>query len=93
LTTTAERALLRRLEGGCQVPLGALGTASGETLQLYAGVAALDGSEWLTARGEAKGTLEEAVALGQRVAEELKAKGAARLIADERDSRRPAEGS
>lgn len=93
LATTAERALLRRLEGGCQVPLGALGTASGETLQLYAGVAALDGSEWLTARGEANGTLEEAVALGQRVAEELKAKGAARLIAEERDSRRPAEGS
>src|SRR6185437_8602153 len=38
LATTAERALLRRLEGGCQVPLGALGTSSGDILQLYAGV-------------------------------------------------------
>jgi hydroxymethylbilane synthase len=93
LATTAERALLRRLEGGCQVPLGALGPSSGDTLPLYAGVAALDGSEWLTARGEAKATVEEAVALGQRVAEELKTKGATRLIAEERDSRRPAEES
>ena len=93
LAATAERALLRRLEGGCQVPLGALATCSGDDLKLYAGVAALDGSEWLTARGEAKATIEEAVTLGQRVAEELKKKGATRLIAEERDSRRPAEES
>ncbi len=89
LATTAERALLRRLEGGCQVPLGALGTAIGGTLHLYAGVCALDGSEWLTARGEADATLEDATTLGQRIADELIAKGAARLIANERDSRRP----
>ena len=93
LATTAERALLRRLEGGCQVPLGALATCSGDDLKLYAGVAALDGSEWLTARGEAKATVEEAVTLGQHVAEDLRRKGATRLIAEERDSRRPAEES
>ena len=91
LATTAERALLRRLEGGCQVPLGALGTPTGDTLQLYAGVCALDGSEWLTARGQSKPTVEEAVTLGQRVAEELMSQGAARLIAEERDARRPVE--
>ena len=91
LATTAERALLRRLEGGCQVPLGALGTSMGGTLQLYAGVCALDGSECLTARGEAKPTVEDAIALGQRVAEELTANGAARLIAEERDLRQAAE--
>jgi hypothetical protein len=51
----------------------------------------LDGSEFLTARGECKLTIEDAVALGQRVAEELKAKGAARLIAAERDFRQAAE--
>src|SRR6185295_2302568 len=28
LATTAERALLRRIEGGCQVPLGALGRST-----------------------------------------------------------------
>jgi hydroxymethylbilane synthase len=91
LATTAERALLRRLEGGCQVPLGALGTAMGGTLHLYAGVCALDGSEWLTARGESDATVEHAITLGQHLAEELLAKGAARLIASERDSRRTVE--
>jgi hydroxymethylbilane synthase len=91
LATTAERALLRRLEGGCQVPLGALGTSIGGTLHLYAGVCALDGSELLTARGDVASTPENAVALGQRIGDELLAKGAARLIAHERDSRRVVE--
>lgn len=91
LATTAERALLRRLEGGCQVPLGALGTAMGGTLHLYAGVCALDGSEWLTARGDVDATVEQAKVLGQRTADELLAKGAARLIANERESRRSVE--
>ena len=91
LATTAERALLRRLEGGCQVPLGALATSTGGSLKLYAGVCALDGSEFLTAHGECKLSVEAAVELGQRVAEELKAKGAARLIAAERDLRQAAE--
>jgi hydroxymethylbilane synthase len=91
LATTAERALLRRLEGGCQVPLGALGTAMGGTVHLYAGVCALDGSEWLTARAESDATVDGAVALGQQIAEELLEKGAARLIASERGSRRSVE--
>ena len=91
LATAAERALLRRLEGGCQVPLGALGTSIGGTLHLYAGVCALDGSELLTASGESESTPAEAVALGQRIGDELLAKGAARLIAHERDSRRLVE--
>jgi hydroxymethylbilane synthase len=91
LATTAERALLRRLEGGCQVPLGALGTSIGGTLHLYAGVCALDGRQWLTARGEIDSTAEQAVVLGQRVADELLAKGAGQLIAHERDSRSSVE--
>jgi hydroxymethylbilane synthase len=87
LTTTAERSLLRRIEGGCQVPLGALARCSGGMLHLYASVCALDGSEMLTARGELAATQANAVALGQRIADELLAKGAARLIARERDAR------
>lgn len=93
VTATAERALLRRLEGGCQVPLGALGTSIGGTLHLYAAVCALDGSEWLTASGDAPSDPREAVKLGQRLADDLLAKGAARLIAHERASHSPPEGS
>jgi hydroxymethylbilane synthase len=91
LAATAERALLRRLEGGCQVPLGALGTPMGGALHLYAAVCALDGSEWLSARGDSDARVEAAVALGKRIAEELLAKGAARLIASERGQRREVE--
>jgi hydroxymethylbilane synthase len=91
LASTAERALLRRLEGGCQVPLGALGTAIGGALHLYAAVCSLDGSEWLTARGEIDSSLANATTLGQRLADELLKKGAARLIAHERASHLQAE--
>ena len=91
VATTAERAFLRRLEGGCQVPLGALGTTIGGTLHLHATVCALDGSESLTARGEIESSVEHAVTLGQRLADELLAKGAARLIAQERAAHLDAE--
>jgi hydroxymethylbilane synthase len=91
VATTAERALLRRLEGGCQVPLGALGTTIGGVLHLHSTVCALDGSESLTARGEIESSPEHAVILGQRLADELLAKGAARLMAQERAAHREAE--
>jgi hydroxymethylbilane synthase len=87
LATTAERALLRRLEGGCQVPLGALGTLAGETLRLQAAVCALDGSRMLRAKAEIAATPANAVGLGQRVAEDLLSQGAAGLIANERTAR------
>jgi len=89
--STAERALLRRLEGGCQVPLGALARLSGTSLRLQAAVCALDGSRMLAAQGEAAATLENAAGLGQRLADELLSKGAGELIAHERGSRREVE--
>jgi hydroxymethylbilane synthase len=93
LASTAERALLRKIEGGCQVPLGALATVRGGTLELSASVCALDGARQLSARGVASATAgaqlspEDAVALGERIADELLARGAADLIAREREAR------
>ena len=89
--STAERALLRRLEGGCQVPLGALARLSGTSLRLHAAVCALDGSRMLAAQGEALATLENAAGLGQQLADELLSRGAGELIAHERSSRREVE--
>jgi hydroxymethylbilane synthase len=86
LETTAERALLRRIEGGCQVPLGALARVEGDKLNLYSQVCALDGSKRVTAEGACALNLAEAAALGQRLAEELLSKGAASIIAVERGS-------
>ncbi|HEY8507172.1 MAG TPA: hydroxymethylbilane synthase [Steroidobacteraceae bacterium] len=85
LSTTAERAMLRRIEGGCQVPVGALATLEGETLRLYAVVCALDGSERLIGEATCPATLENAEALGVRVAEDLLSRGASRIIKRERE--------
>jgi hydroxymethylbilane synthase len=87
LASSAERTLLRRLEGGCQVPLGALATLREGTLTLEACVCALDGRRYLAARGEAPARSEEAEALGTRLAEELLARGAGALIAERREAR------
>jgi hydroxymethylbilane synthase len=84
LATTAERALLQRIEGGCQVPLGALATVAGAGVRLHAAVCALDGSQQLGASGDAEATMAGATALGVRLATELIAHGAASLIAAER---------
>lgn len=90
LATTAERALLRRIEGGCQVPLGALATADANALHLYATVCALDGTKLVSAEARGGATLGEASALGLKVAEALLAQGAGEIIAFQREGRRPA---
>jgi hydroxymethylbilane synthase len=86
LASSAERALLARLEGGCQVPLGALATVHEGALTLQATICSLDGAQHLSATGEAPAAASAAEALGVRVAEELLARGAAALIAHERAS-------
>lgn len=91
LATTAERALLEHIEGGCQVPLGALATAADKSIHLHAAVCALDGSQLLRASGSAVATVPEATALGVRVATELIAGGASGLIAAQRAEQGRAE--
>jgi hydroxymethylbilane synthase len=88
LETTAERALLRRIEGGCQVPLGALARIEGDKLRLFSQVCALDGSKQVTAEGTCALNLAAAEALGQQLAEELLGKGAASIIAIERGTKK-----
>lgn len=91
IATTAERALLRRIEGGCQVPLGANARIEGGKLQIYAAVCAIDGSTYINAEGQSEVTVAAATLLGQRMAEELLQKGAGRIIETQRTPRRPAE--
>jgi hydroxymethylbilane synthase len=91
LATTAERALLRRIEGGCQIPLGALARLSGGKIHLFSAVCALDGSKYVSAGGTAEPTLAAAAALGERLAEQLLQQGAAKIIEGERGVQRPVE--
>jgi hydroxymethylbilane synthase len=78
LATTAERALLREVEGGCQVPLGAHATVTAERLELRADMASLDGST--AVGGSRSGVASEAVVLGRALAEELMAGGGAAIM-------------
>jgi hydroxymethylbilane synthase len=91
LATTAERALLRRIEGGCQVPLGALARLSDDQLQLYCAVCSLDGVTHVSAKASAEPSLSHAAALGERLAVQLLEQGAGRIITGARNGGRTVE--
>ena len=74
---TAERALLQRLEGGCQVPLGAWAHLERE-LTLDAAVFSVDGSE--SVRRQISGPPADAAALGKQLAENLLESGADAIL-------------
>lgn len=74
---TAERALLAKLEGGCQVPIGAHGHFEGSTLHLQAIVASPDGTRAM--RDSATGSGNPA-ALGRELGERMLASGAREIL-------------
>jgi hydroxymethylbilane synthase len=74
----AERALLEHLEGGCQIPLGALGIPFENGLRLWGLVVSPDGHRLV--RGDLTGKLEEAHVLGVRLGELLLARGAGEIL-------------
>ena len=75
----AERAMNTRLQGGCQVPIGGFATLNGEELELNALVGSLDGSTIIRASGKAH--QRDAEQLGIRIAEQLLAQGADKILA------------
>ena len=76
----AERAMNRALQGGCQVPIGAYAELEGDQLWLRGLVGSPDGRQIL--RAECRGAASDPVALGQTLAEQLLAQGAARLLSE-----------
>ena len=75
---TAERALVRALGGGCQVPIGAFAETLDGRLHLRAMVASLDGSQML--RRESSQPVKSADALGSSVATGLLEDGAGPIL-------------
>ena len=69
----AERAMLRRLGGGCQVPIAALATVADRGISLRGLIAATDGTT--VVRGEAHGVLDEPERVGTALAEDLLDRG------------------
>jgi hydroxymethylbilane synthase len=74
----AERALLRRLGGGCQVPIAAWATLEGKGLLLQGLVASPDGRS--VVRGEMRGKREDPESAGTALAEDLLARGGRTIL-------------
>lgn len=76
----AERAMNRRLQGGCQVPIGAYAELHGDQLHLRGLVGRPDGSEII--EGEITGDRADAEQIGIELAEFLLERGAGKILAD-----------
>jgi hydroxymethylbilane synthase len=74
----AERALLDRLQGGCQVPIAAYATVNGTHVQLEGLVASVDGKDMI--RDIVEGATEQASELGRQLAERLLARGGDKIL-------------
>jgi hydroxymethylbilane synthase len=74
----AERSLLKALEGGCQVPIGAFAEAKKNGLYLDAFVGSIDGT--ITFRKKIKGSKSSPEDLGKRLAEDLLKAGAKEIL-------------
>ncbi len=75
---TAERALLHRLEGGCQVPIAAHAILEGERMRLRALVASVDGKTLV--KRERSGPAADPERLGVALAEEILDAGGRRIL-------------
>ena len=74
----AERAFLRELEGGCQVPIGVNTVIEGDTLTLTGIVASLDGQTLV--KDSIAGTVDTANEMGTTLAKRAKAAGAQEIL-------------
>jgi hydroxymethylbilane synthase len=79
LCVRAERAVSHELGGSCTIPLGAFASVTGSTLRLRTLLATPDGKRIL--RAACSGPAGQPELLGQRAASELRAQGAAEILA------------
>jgi len=86
----AERAVVVRLGGGCQMPIGAYASIDDGRLALTAVVVSVDGIR--AARADASGAASDAERVGNDAAELLLARGAADILREVERARATAEG-
>ena len=75
---SAERAFLRRLEGGCQVPIAAHAVVSGGSIEISGLVASLDGRTVI--RDQVEGASDQAETLGVTLAEQILERGGREIL-------------
>ena len=81
---TAERVVMRRLEGGCQVPIGAYARFEGDKLVMDGLVGSVDGERIV--RDRLEGPAGEPIELGERMVARLLELGAGDILAEIRDA-------
>ena len=86
----AERAVVTRLGGGCQMPIGAHAEISGGSVTLTSIVVSPDGAR--AARASASGAVDQAEAVGIAVANRLLDEGAGDILADVQRTQAAVEG-
>ena len=75
IAVSAERALMKKIEGGCRFPLGAVAITNDNKITLYASVFSADGTKNIRVKKSGR-TKEEAEGLGSKVADILVEQGA-----------------
>lgn len=78
IAISAERAFLKKLEGGCQVPIAAFARIVGTTLHIDGLVGTIDGKRLI--RHHMEGPIERAESLGVELAEILLGEGAKEIL-------------
>jgi len=78
IEVTAERAFLKRLGGGCQLPIAAYGKKDGDHLVLKGLLGSLDGGT--TIREEMEGRCEEAETMGAALADAILSRGGRAIL-------------
>jgi hydroxymethylbilane synthase len=82
----AERAVVRTLGGGCELPLGAIALHERGQLHVHAVVAAPDGRRLI--KRSVRGAIADAATLGARLGADLAAAGALEILDDVRSAAR-----
>lgn len=78
IATDAERAFLRSLEGGCQIPVGSYSKIDGVNFEITGFISSINGEEFI--QQKASGPVEMAVEISVKLAEELMRKGGREIL-------------
>ena len=78
LRAMCERAFLRELQGGCQVPMGAYAWIEGDRIKIKAFISDLEGERFL--EGYEEGSLREVEEVGKRLAQRLLREGGEEIL-------------
>ena len=83
IATNAERAFLRTLEGGCQIPVGSFSKIDGDRFQMTGFISSIDGSQFF--KDTVEGDLNQAVELSVKLATRLYNRGGKEVLKAIRD--------